>query len=123
MITIYLITCLVTGQQYVGKTARSLIVRWGAHCSGAKSGHTMPLAQAIRKYGPDAFAIDPIAIAQSEEEAGRLEAWYIQSLRTLAPHGLNIASGGKNGYLICEAGRKSMTPKNPWRGKRLAKSR
>jgi group I intron endonuclease len=118
VITVYLITCLRTGKQYVGKTRRPLTKRWAAHCADGKGGSTMPIAKAIRRYGPEAFSVVAIGFARTEEKASSFEALQIFRLQTLAPLGFNITTGGKSGYSICNVGRKSMRPKNPRRGKR-----
>src|SRR5216684_301529 len=54
---VYLLTCLPTGKYYVGKTVKTVRVRWQEHVADVKRGHRgCPyLHAAIRKYGPENF--------------------------------------------------------------------
>jgi len=57
----YLLTNLVNGKMYVGKTTRSIKRRWQNHCASAKRyQYTSVLHNAIRKYGAENFTIDPL---------------------------------------------------------------
>ena len=56
----YLITNLVTGKRYVGKTTKTIEKRWIDHKTGAKRGGRTPLQRALRKYSSENFIIDPL---------------------------------------------------------------
>jgi hypothetical protein len=70
---VYLVTCLVTGQQYVGMTKLPLLARWGRHISDAhltdRSPARMRIAEAIREYGAENFTIEAIAYCIDEPAA------------------------------------------------------
>ena len=57
---LYLIrNVLEGGSLYVGKTTGTIQTRWAKHKSDARRGSSTHMARAIRKYGPEAFVIDP----------------------------------------------------------------
>lgn len=91
---IYLITNNVTGKMYVGMTASSLKKRWSSHRVAATREIRTPLAQAIRKYGPDNFSIVQIAEASSRAELQEMEKAEIARRETLTPKGYNVTAGG-----------------------------
>ncbi len=93
---IYLVTNKITGKQYVGQTTRTIKERWADHCSLTKSKHRSALRSAIAKYGPENFSIEGIDFALSLEELNQKEVDWINKLKTLAPSGYNLDSGGKN---------------------------
>lgn len=95
---IYKITNLINNKIYIGKTTRSLDVRWKEHIQDSKNGKT-PLYLAIQKYGIENFKIE---IIQDDifdiEELNRLEQYYIQQYDSLSHNnGYNIALGGDGG--------------------------
>lgn len=93
MYTVYLITNLITKEQYVGSTIRSVYKRWGEHRNGAFNSkdhsYNYPLQRAIRKYGLENF--DFIILKQnfnSAEEMVEYEYNKIIELDTYY-HGYN----------------------------------
>lgn len=70
---IYLITNQITGDRYVGKTARTIEDRWYQHKKNAEYGHDTYLYKAMRKYGIDAFIIEFLAEGLDEEEVLLIE--------------------------------------------------
>jgi hypothetical protein len=74
-ISLYVVTNLKNGKQYVGMTSLPVQQRWQLHISEARSGGVRIFCRALRKYTPDGFdwqevatAIDPEAGAAAERE-------------------------------------------------------
>lgn len=88
---VYLITNTVSGKRYVGLTRHTLAKRWSEHKGCAAAGKTPTLYAAIRKYGPEAFAIEQVASCLSLEHATAVEKSVIQSLK---PE-YNMTNGGE----------------------------
>lgn len=88
---IYRITNTVNGKVYIGQTKNKLTDRWREHqlrCVCRR------LHYAIRKYGPQAFAIEQFATASSAEELHELEAHSIFTLQSHLPQfGYNLMLG------------------------------
>lgn len=99
MIEIYLITNTINFKHYVGQTCNWTDKRWKEHLSDSKRKHLkFPLHKAINKYGPDAFTIEVLCIAKSQEEANDQEKHLIQQYCSMiTDYGYNVASGGHNG--------------------------
>lgn len=87
---IYIITCLLTKQQYVGATSK-LHFRWIAHCGLAKSGGGSLLHEAIRKYGRDQF-IYMVLCRCPKKELEKKEKHFRKAYQTNYPKGYNIGN-------------------------------
>jgi group I intron endonuclease len=106
--SVYVITCLVTKQQYVGITGRSIWHRFGRHFDEAYSlKHNYPIAAAIRLHGQSAFTIELACVCSSIGEAHAAERRLIDELGTLSPRGFNQTRGGH--------GRLGMKMSREWR--------
>lgn len=92
----YLVTCVPTGKQYVGITARSLHRRWYEHAIDAKArpGRN-PLRRAIAKYGEAQFTVEVVCCARTWEDLCAAEVALIAQRNTRAPNGYNITLGGE----------------------------
>lgn len=97
MYQIYVITNILNGKQYVGKTSRSLLERLAMHCDTHST--CTYIRNAIQKYGKDNFTIKNIITAQDNEEANDIEKKFIKELNTLSPNGYNLKFGGDNGKM------------------------
>ncbi len=96
---IYRLTNTVNGKAYVGITGRSLNIRWGEHVERARQGlRNSRIYDAIRKYGPDAFSREVVAVADTEEDARALEIEHIAKNDTYES-GYNSNLGGE-GFLV-----------------------
>jgi group I intron endonuclease len=95
-VIIYCITNKRSGKQYVGQTVGTMSRRWYWHKLYARSGSTAALHQAIMKYGEDSFTIEQLCVAASRQELSEKEAFYISQLKTVAPNGYNLTSGGES---------------------------
>lgn len=92
---VYLLTCIPTGQCYVGITLLRLPQRWRQHVALARrKGRDGALQQAIRKHGEGAFELAEIRSVQGLEAACLAEREEISRLGTMWPGGLNMNEGG-----------------------------
>ena len=111
-ISIYRHTCTVTGKSYVGQTRKKVRVRWHQHVSAAltNSDHQcLALSRAIRKYGRKSFVCEVLAVANSQEEANKLEPFWIAASDSLSPNGYNLSYGGDVIGVISEETRKKIS--------------
>jgi len=83
-----------TGKAYIGQTKQPLRRRWSLHCWHARKGTKNPLCAAIRKYGPGAFIVRTILVADSKEQMNRCERYLIAVMCTKSPAGYNLTDGG-----------------------------
>ncbi|HXB28121.1 MAG TPA: GIY-YIG nuclease family protein [Gemmatimonadaceae bacterium] len=86
-----------SGKRYVGQTRKTMEQRWNEHvsvsrCPSRRRLYTVFHA-AIRKYGPEAFQHEVLAVSGTREEANAVEADWIKRLNTLLPHGYNVDPG------------------------------
>jgi group I intron endonuclease len=96
-VIVYLIRNRINSKVYVGKTSQSLERRWQQHVWTARSKKIFnwPLHNAIRKYGADAFAIEPICEATTLTELNTLERFHIAQYCGTDPKiGYNRTTGG-----------------------------
>jgi group I intron endonuclease len=94
---IYLITNLVNGKYYVGKTERSILIRWGEHCS-CKHEDVYKLHRAIKKYGANSFIIEVLGTCTSLNQLNQLEELWIRLLESYTDQfGYNMTMGGDGG--------------------------
>lgn len=92
MTRIYLITNLINGKQYVGKTKYTLSHRFSQHCN-CKWYNTY-IHNAIQKYGKENFKIEQICVTD-DEHWKELETFYIKFYHThYTEGGYNISWGG-----------------------------
>lgn len=112
----YLVTNTVNGKRYVGITTKTIATRWASHKKGARDGIRFPLPSAIRKHGPDAFTVEPIACAQSWEDLCSVERALIAQWGTFWSdgNGYNATRGGDGspGHLLTDTQRKRMGDMN-----------
>jgi len=92
---IYVITNLITHQQYVGQTTRTLAARWDDHLhNAADPKEHRRLCVAIRRYGPSSFIIKELRVCYSRAELDRWEKIYITRLNTFIT-GYNMTPDGQ----------------------------
>jgi len=114
---IYIVLNLVNKKIYIGKTERSLALRWKCHRANARFGSPGHFMNAIRKYGEESFVPLKFDTASSSEELCQKEIKYIAEYNTRNPlYGYNMTDGGEGvlGYCPSEETRQKM---------RLARSR
>ncbi len=99
---VYLITNKINGKVYVGKTERTLELRWRDHLNDSiKRPNRSPfLYNAMNKHGVENFSIQKIASAETRQELDALEKLWIVKLHSMdAALGYNLTSGGTGGKL------------------------
>lgn len=87
---IYLIKHKASGLLYVGQ-ARDIKARWERHQKGDTNRY---LKQIVKEEGPEALQFSVLEELSIDQLNSREEFW-INSLNTLYPNGLNLTSGGK----------------------------
>lgn len=95
--SVYVVTNLINGKRYIGKTVLTLTKRWSAHRGHAeRRANTMILHAAIRKYGHENFEISQLCCAR-DNLLPRLETFFIKSMGTRIEfgHGYNMTDGGE----------------------------
>jgi hypothetical protein len=120
MYTVYCHTHIESGRRYIGLTKKTVMQRWNQHVytSTRNRGGWSHFANAIRKYGKDAFVHEVLAKYSSLQRANAAERRFIKKFKTTDPmFGFNLAPGG---------GFKPHPITNPWhrpefRAKQLAR--
>lgn len=103
MIRIYLITNLLNGKQYVGKTKYTLAHRFTQHCNNKYNTY---IHNAIKKHGKDNFKIEQICTC-ADDCWRELEQFYIKKYHThYSEGGYNITWGGDDNPMDNEVIRK-----------------
>lgn len=96
MFIIYKITNLINQKVYIGKTCRSIEIRWKEHRSRAKNGSSFYLHNAIQKYGENNFKIEAIDYADNENKINELEQYWIDFYSSnKKDNGYNLTNGGE----------------------------
>lgn len=128
MALVYKITNIVNGNQYIGKTSKTLEERWDTHMDtllyDSKS-RTRYLYRALNFYGIDKFTLAVVEDNISEDGINEREKFWIKTLNTLIPNGYNMTEGGDGGsmkdnpnYIESIKRRDLKGSKNPMWGKR-----
>jgi len=95
MAVIYKYTNRVNGKVYVGKTSRPLNERYREHKYRAKSGRNLHWANAVSKWGLDAFDFE-ILCEVSEADSSLAEMLFIAALHSSEScFGYNSTEGGE----------------------------
>lgn len=96
--SIYRITNRVNGKAYVGLTTYPVRSRWRRHLSSGR----YALHSAIKKYGRIQFEVEELYVAFNRKELIRAERYFIRTLKTIAPDGYNLTSGGDGVTMTAE---------------------
>lgn len=97
---VYKLTNLINGKIYIGRTTRSLDVRWKSHQSGifARKNIHLKLYKALATYGIENFRAETIYEASSFEELKRKEGELILSTKShLDEYGYNMSTDTNQG--------------------------
>lgn len=95
--TIYCHTHIESGRKYVGLTKKTMLQRWNQHVymSERLVKGWSHFANAIRKYGRDAFGHEVLGTYDTLEDANMTEQEWIEKLGTRDPgKGFNFKRGG-----------------------------
>lgn len=95
----YLITNLVNGKVYVGKTINSLRKRWNDHQYAARNRQRGSIPKAIAKYGPENFTMELIETCVDRESLTLAEIRWIAHYDSMnRTKGYNLTPGGESGH-------------------------
>lgn len=95
MHTVYLVTCVMTGNVYVGVTGGSVESRWHGHCSASRRGSLNALHCVIRKHGPESFSVSVLGTFDDRAAAHEFERRMIVEHKSrVGDGGYNMTSGG-----------------------------
>jgi predicted GIY-YIG superfamily endonuclease len=111
-VSVYSIQHRESGRLYIGITSTGVAHRWGQHRADARGKIHRPLANALRKYGPDAFDWTELSVWPDAASAGLEEVRLIAELKPV----YNILAGGRGGYTQPESVRAQMRAKALQRG-------
>lgn len=107
--SIYLITNLIDGRQYVGQTKNNVFSRFNDHCRDKRSSRY--LSSSIQFHGRENFIIEELVSTFDENTLNELESYYIKFYNTIHPLGYNLSLGGHNRGVISEKTRLIMREK------------
>lgn len=91
---IYLITNKLTGKHYVGRTTRTIEVRWKEHIKCMNSGDQRHLYLAMRKYGLENFSIEELCKCASLDELNQQEKEFCLKYNAYTD-GYNMTEAGE----------------------------
>lgn len=121
MAFIYLITNIVTQKKYVGKTQRSIPIRWDEHVKTAQKNIKYPLYSAMRKYGIGNFSISVLEECDNQIIDER-EKFFIRKLMTRTyENGYNMTEGGDGTIGFKHLPKTRIGNLNPFFGRRHSK--
>jgi group I intron endonuclease len=96
--SVYIISCSLCEERYVGLTRTRIEQRWRTHLRAAiEVGIDTPLAKAIRRFGPENFTISAIEEGVEQAKLAERERYWISEMNTMEPNGFNVRPGGGMG--------------------------
>ncbi len=102
--TVYCITNIIDGKQYIGATSKIIEKRWNQHLSDAKNDRKngcTTLKNALQEFGEHNFNIESLLICNLEY-LDFYENQCIQKYNTLYPFGYNMKTGGTVGCTLLD---------------------
>lgn len=103
---IYCITHKETGKQYIGQSV-DCFERFKQHTTSKKG--SGGIKGAIMKHGVDQFTFQVLEEC-TRDKLNEREMFYIAEMKTLAPDGYNLTTGGGQGYEDSTQTRKKNLP-------------
>ncbi|MCF7859820.1 MAG: GIY-YIG nuclease family protein [Candidatus Cloacimonetes bacterium] len=95
---VYIIRNVVNNKVYIGKTSKSIEIRFKEHLKNANTKINRYFYDAINKYGIDNFTIELIIEVNSNEEANLNEKYWINKYKSKEKEfGYNMTLGGDGG--------------------------
>lgn len=96
---IYKLTNIINGKSYIGKTEKTLDIRWKGHVyDSLKRNYKSLINHAIRKYGPESFNKHVLCVCESKDILDNLETLMIKKHHSHASMGgYNMTYGGEGG--------------------------
>lgn len=125
MYTVYLVTNLINGKQYVGATSHSIQSRFKEHMWEAYEGSNTLFHQALREYGVQNFSLEELESDIPDDLAGQREQYYIKVYNSYyaTGDGYNMTYGGSGteGYIFTEADKAKISRVN--KGRKFSEER
>lgn len=92
-----MVTNIVNGKVYVGKTGQTIDARWKEHLKLARLNYPSYFYRAMRKYGPDMFKVREIDCVETNELANVRETYWITQVfkSHCSENGYNSTLGGE----------------------------
>ena len=87
------------GKRYVGQAIRSVAQRESRHWCDTKMGCSLPVHNAMRKYGKDNVKLEVLTLRCTQEYLDFIEDRSIIAFNALVPNGYNLKRGGAHGAL------------------------
>lgn len=103
---IYLITNKLNGKHYVGRTTRSIDIRWKEHIKCMHSGDQRHLYVAMRKYGLENFIIEELCQCDCLEDLSDKEHYFCSKYDAYTD-GYNMTEAGESNPMDCLKSRES----------------
>lgn len=105
------------GKQYIGITTQTADARFRRHVKRSRSGGTVAVNNAIRKFSPTSITVRTLVVASDWPYLCALEQRAIRAYKTRAPHGYNLTDGGEGvpGLSVPQATRKQISAANKGR--------
>ena len=97
---IYKITNSVNKKIYIGKTVRTVSVRFKEHLDRADENYQSYLYNAIRKYGQENFIVETIEEVNNEDINEKEKYWIHFYQSNLKENGYNLTIGGDGNQTI-----------------------
>lgn len=112
---IYIITNIVNGKAYIGKTEESFKKRWRHHSSLLKGNYhsNKYLQNAWNKYGEINFKFEILHVCSKDDDINQLEMEYIEKYDSYN-NGYNLTKGGEGtlGNRLSEESKRKIGDKN-----------
>ncbi|MEK7499465.1 MAG: NUMOD3 domain-containing DNA-binding protein [Patescibacteria group bacterium] len=96
MINIYLITNLINGKYYVGKTSKNLIARFSGHFRSRNCKKTA-LGAALNEYGAKNFSVELLTTIANDKADEMEKLWICTLQANNRLSGYNLTLGGDGG--------------------------
>lgn len=93
--TVYRLTHKASGKAYIGVTTVGVGKRWQQHVSNACRAPQRLFYKYINQFGEAAFELDVLEALIPLTKCSIREKFWIETLNTLTPNGLNSNSGGQ----------------------------
>ena len=97
---IYKITNSINKKIYIGKTVRTVPVRFKEHLDRADENYQSYLYNAIRKYGQENFIVETIEEVNDEDINEKEKYWIHFYQSNLKENGYNLTIGGDGNQTI-----------------------
>ena len=98
---IYKITNKINGKCYIGKTERTIEIRWKEHLKNYTKSveYSKPLYAAMRKYGAENFFIEEIEKVDNNSTLNEREIYWIEYYQSFK-NGYNATLGGDGRHFL-----------------------